>query len=624
MVACILLIAGELAAQTQDVLGAHDLSSGVNNVRGSMSAACLYCHAPHSGIGKGPLWGQTLSTQTYTLYSSDTMQNSAGQPVLGRTSSLCLSCHDGTVAPGLMVPYGQLNITGKMSNLSIFGTHLENSHPFSLQLPMKDAANLIEGFASSGTISDPTNSVKLINGNIECSTCHNPHVQNTDKRSANFLVRDNVGGALCLSCHTTQPRTVSSKNNTLVGWASSIHATSGVQVNPAAGLGGYSTVAEFACQSCHASHNAGGSAGLLRNPTPAVANVDTTSQSCIACHAGGNNLSVPAADVFSEFKKKGHPFAEGTNVHTASEKVQLDQNRHATCADCHNGHASQQVTNFGPAPAIRVSQNGVTGIGSDGSTLTGNAGNQFENCLRCHGNSTGKQSLALYGYLPNRASFGSDALNLILQFGTTATSAHPVMRIATGVAQPSLLSNMWDITGKIQSRPMGSQIFCTDCHNSDDNREFGGNGPNGPHGSNNDHILERPYLASQVAPGTFPTGGPGSPITNLQPNPPTDPGVPGPYTLCAKCHNLTNILSDASFNAHQKHVAGVGISCSVCHTAHGVPAGSPVPLTGKRLVNFDVNVVAPNNGVISYDGTTCSLVCHKVTHNPDGSIVKIP
>ena len=589
-----------------------------------MSAACLYCHAPHSGISKGPLWGQTLSQQTYTTYSSDTMQNATVQPVLGATSSLCLSCHDGTVAPGLMVPYGQLRMTGKMSNLTIFGTHLENSHPFSLQLPMKDAADLIDGFASAGTIADPTHSVKLINGNIECNTCHNPHSQKTDKRSPDFLVRDNVGGAICLSCHTTQPRTVNSQTNPLVGWPTGIHATSGVQVNPAAGLGGYSTVAEFACQSCHVSHNAAGGAGILRNPDPPVANIDTTSQSCIVCHAGGNNLSVPAADVFSEFKKKGHPFASGSNIHTASEKAQLDQNRHATCADCHNGHVSQQVTTFGSAPTIRVSQNGVKGIASDGSTLTGNASNQFENCLRCHGNSTGKQTLSVYGYLPNRASFGGDALNVISQFGTTTLSAHPVMRVATGVAQPSLLTNMWDFTGKIQSRPMGSQIFCTDCHNSDDNREFGGNGPNGPHGSNNDHILERSYLASQVAPGTYPAGGPGSLITNLQPSPPTDPGVPGPYTLCAKCHNLTNVLSDASFKSHQKHVGEIGISCSVCHTAHGVPAGSPVPLTGKRLVNFDLNVVAPSGGVISYDGTNCSLVCHKVQHNPDGSIVPLP
>ena len=46
----------------------------------------------------------------------------------------------------------------------------------------------------------------------------------------------------------------------------------------------------------------------------------------------------------------------------------------------------------------------------------------------------------------------------------------------------------------------GTQLFCTDCHNADDNREFRGSGPNGPHGSQYSHILERRYELSQVAP----------------------------------------------------------------------------------------------------------------------------
>ncbi len=54
--------------------------------------------------------------------------------------------------------------------------------------------------------------------------------------------------------------------------------------------------------------------------------------------------------------------------------------------------------------------------------------------------------------------------------------------------------------GTTHGRAMGTQIFCTDCHNSDDNREFGGTGPNGPHGSKWWHILERDYEFSQ-APG---------------------------------------------------------------------------------------------------------------------------
>src|SRR5664279_5158999 len=92
---------------TGDVLGAHDLSmSGSSHIQGAMSAACLYCHVPHSGSGKSALWGQTLSNQIYTTYVSTTAQNTTVQPPLGQDSALCLSCHDGTVGVGQVTPYG--------------------------------------------------------------------------------------------------------------------------------------------------------------------------------------------------------------------------------------------------------------------------------------------------------------------------------------------------------------------------------------------------------------------------------------------------------------------------------------------------------------------------------------
>jgi len=46
-------------------------------------------------------------------------------------------------------------------------------------------------------------------------------------------------------------------------------------------------------------------------------------------------------------------------------------------------------------------------------------------------------------------------------------------------------------------------------------------------------------------------------------------------------------------------------------------------VSGERLVNFDVNVVAPNGASpISYSRATnsCTLSCHGMAHNPDGSV----
>ena len=609
-IAWMLWFACRAFAQTGDVLGVHDLSTAASPVRGAMSAACLYCHAPHSGGAKA-LWNQTLSTQNYTqLYTSDTVQNAEVQPTFDDRSTLCLSCHDGTVAPGQMIAYGATTMSQPMS--AGLMQRLDSSHPFSLKLPLKDAANLVEGLVVTGATHDTTQSVKLINGNVECSSCHNPHNQSIDKKSANFLVRDNANSGLCLSCHTATPRTVNALANPLARWTTSVHATSAAVVNPISGLGGYSTVAEFGCSSCHSLHNAGGAAGLLHNPSPPQPNVDSTSQSCFTCHNGSNSLLQPSLNVFGEYEtpKKGHPYANVSNLHTATEAGVLNQNRHTTCVDCHNGHAAQPLLSFGLPPGIRNSQIDVTGVSAvDGNTVVRPAINQYETCLRCHGTSTGKGTTAIdYGPLPRRAASPADPLNILPDFALTASSTHPVMRDrSSALPQPSLLPSMLSLDGVTTARAMGVRILCTDCHNSDDNREFGGVGPNGPHGSKFNHILERRYEATTAAT-------PGGPLLSSYPNP--DLSVNGPYALCGKCHDLSIVLSSASFPLHNKHVSEIGASCSVCHSAHGV-LGASGGNTGERLVNFDVNVVAPSGASpISYNRATgsCALTCHGKSH----------
>jgi hypothetical protein len=156
---------------------------------------------------------------------------------------------------------------------------------------------------------------------------------------------------------------------------------------------------------------------------------------------------------------------------------------------------------------------------------------------------------------------------------------------------------------------MGSQILCTDCHNNDDSRESGGNSPNGPHGSKYSHILERQYPFAQA-----PAPGQSIPGQFLYPNPDLSPT--GTYALCAKCHDLTRL--DQSWNHHLFHV-NAGFSCSVCHTPHGMGSTSAT-ISGQRLVNFDVNVVAPNRATpitYSYNGgnASCTLPCHGHSHN---------
>jgi predicted CXXCH cytochrome family protein len=594
---------------TGDVLGMHNLGPGSSSpITGARPDSCSYCHAPHSGLNRG-MWNQKLTTQNYTTYTSDTEKNSGRQPRLGYSSNQCLSCHDGTVAVGDTVAYGQVTTMGSMNTQDVLGANMQLSHPFSLTAPLKDNVDLAASLAASGHTADPTGAVKLIAGNVECISCHNPHVQAKDLVSLNFLVKDSSSGQLCLACHDPT-RQVSGQVNPLADWATSAHALSTNKISPQALLGSYTTVAADGCISCHTPHNSSGAARLLRG---------LNEQDCISCHNGGSNISPMAsyANVFPEYAspKVGHPFPSSTNPHDAAENTLLNNNRHATCVDCHTSHGSQPVGVFPPAPLLRISQKNIAGVSAtDGVTVLTPAVNQYESCLRCHGTSTGKQTQPIYGYFAVRAVSAGDPLNLIPQFAVSSTSSHPVTHLrSSALAQPSLRANMMNLDGVTLGRAMGTQILCTDCHNSDDNREFGGTGPNGPHGSRWTHILERRYEFSQT-----PT--PGGTITNLFPSP--DVSSVGPYALCGKCHDLPNqIMQNTSWNEHASHI-NAGFTCSTCHTSHGMGAASG-SISGERLINFDVNVVASNGGLpISYNraANSCVLVCHQVAHNANGTI----
>jgi Doubled CXXCH motif (Paired_CXXCH_1) len=660
LLTCALLLATATVLPAQDVLGIHNLGPGSPGPVSGPLPACQFCHAPHSGINSTslpnlPLWSQQLSTESnYTLYTSPTEVNPETEPTLGSASNLCLSCHDGTVAPGTNVPYTGLQMSGTMNSQDLFVGTLQGIHPFNFQLPLNCSNDNLLSSLCSGTTGNPA--VQLIKGNVQCNTCHNPHVQDIDPVAQNFLVMNNANSAMCLSCHISQPAPISavrpavsnaasavgavnagaspgtghsaSQYNPFTVWRQSIHATAAHKTAKGSKVGPYNTVAENACVSCHSSHNAAGGAQLLREPVPPVPNMDAATQDCLTCHNGGSNLSPAIPNVFAEFAKTGHPLPEGSNQHSSQESAVLKNNRHATCVDCHNPHATMQTGSFA-STTIRPSENGTTGVSaSDGVTEVNPAVNQYEICLRCHGTSLGKQALAVFGYAAVRATSGGDPLNLIPEFGITAKSSHPVMHESkSALPQPSLLRFMWNLDGRTQGRPITARILCTDCHNSDDNREFGGTGPNGPHGSQFPHILERRYEFSQVAPGLPPAAGPGSTIQNLLP-PIIDPAAGGPYTLCAKCHDLSNILANASFSKHALHI-NAGFSCSVCHSAHGMGATSS-NVTGERMVNFDLKVVAENSASsyfrspISYNrGTnTCTLTCHNFSHNPDGTVTR--
>jgi len=113
--------------------GAHDIKSTVEG------RICIYCHAPHHATSVTPLWSRQLSDKTYDLYKPANMVATVQQP--RGPSRLCLSCHDGTIALGLLS--GSTVLDPSLTSFSAMprepdprknpdlGTDLSDDHPSS-------------------------------------------------------------------------------------------------------------------------------------------------------------------------------------------------------------------------------------------------------------------------------------------------------------------------------------------------------------------------------------------------------------------------------------------------------------------------------------------------------------
>jgi predicted CXXCH cytochrome family protein len=578
------------------LLSKHNLSvTGPGPVTSQAQDACIFCHTPHTSyVDVKPLWNHELPIQTYNTYTSSTYDAGAATPSAG-VSKLCLSCHDGTVALGQTVSEGLVPTTGSMSPQAVLGTNLTNDHPLGIT-PVDDGQLVLSLFQNPPTSGDPT--VGLPGGRVECTSCHDAHTQNTDAAAQSFLVRSNSGGAICVACHDA----TRAQPNALNGWLTGAHATATNSVPTTSSFGPYGTVNANACGNCHLLHNAGAAsaARLLRA---------SEESACSSCHSG-TNVTPALRNVLSEFTKTyAHPTTTVSGQHDAAENAfPLNSSRHAECADCHNSHAASGTGGATSPPGVEAPLLGVSGYNGAGALRP--ASNEYEVCFKCHADSTGKpqsSTYTVYGYTPYRVTFASsaDPYDVRLQMQSTASS-HPVTHPRSSpYTQPSLRSNMLTFSYS-SGRAMGTQIYCTDCHTNDQNRKFGRTGPNGPHGSVYTHILERNY---QVNPRPSSPGGTIPQITYVG-------GINGPYALCEKCHNFSNLFAETTF-LHNYHTGkDYGFSCAICHSPHGV--ANPSSNIGPRLVNFDTRFVAQNGtNPIQFNrtGRYCMLVCHGRTHN---------
>jgi predicted CXXCH cytochrome family protein len=204
----LLLLAAAGGAFAQVAGTPHDLSAALPTTQ----RICVFCHTPHGALSQTPaatsqypLWNHTLSTNTFTVYDSATM-NATPTPFAGTdnsSSALCMSCHDGSVGIGSLVNNPNLPTGGEETPTNVatlitgnanLGTDLSNDHPvnFTYDTALATADGGLVDPATSPTIQG-----WLIGGTVQCASCHDPH----DNTNFPFLNATNIGSALCSTCH---------------------------------------------------------------------------------------------------------------------------------------------------------------------------------------------------------------------------------------------------------------------------------------------------------------------------------------------------------------------------------------------------------------------------------------
>jgi len=213
------------------IFGKHNFTpSGI-----ATGEICAFCHAPQGAENKvdTPLWNRSASPLSdYKAFSTLGSSTAASS---GSVSIACLSCHDGTQAPNIVINTPEKDGTGADS---INGTRTDSSfflkghHPVGMQYggggpnhampgaPLKLQEFNSTSYSGSGTgtvwwidtggsgrqktdlllftRSDTSNKLSESRPYVECASCHDPHNFN----AKTFLrVPNSSGSGLCLTCH---------------------------------------------------------------------------------------------------------------------------------------------------------------------------------------------------------------------------------------------------------------------------------------------------------------------------------------------------------------------------------------------------------------------------------------
>lgn len=650
MFSILMFLYGSACYAVEDIVRTkHNLSiSSTGNVKANTeNRVCVFCHTPHHANKTGyqaPLWNRDVSNIYYEVYQSTALQAGVlGQP--DGSSRLCLSCHDGTIAIGkvnnLWGQAQQIPLTGTAPDQTMphgvgeqsgftrrLGSSLSNDHPVSYRY---DAALA----AADGELRVPPNlyvrprvpgeqqvSLPLDEaGKLQCTTCHNPHLADTDKFlrwplvQASDTASNGPSAILCLQCHDKQ------------SWIGSAHQSATIaneQYIPGNHLEKEGQVWQHACLNCHDTHTVQGAKHLLKEGTdsssrPKQGGNPAQEQTCYLCHSPAsesvitiNNNRPP--DIKSEFAKTYHMPITGSEQGIIGEVHQVEDvdlselasnlgtQRHVECTDCHNPHrVGNQRHRHAASHNNRIELNsplsgmwgieplfsGATAFPSVGQpilsllySLMKPAEKEYQICLKCH------SSYAYGDHPPTLKNFsggGSYGVNEVTQttdqakeFNPNNASYHPVIqRTSKTLAQRNITGSSPFLA---PFTDVGNQtMYCTDCHGADTPTGTStplGNTPWGPHGSNNAFVLKGRWDINESPPSSS--------------------------WLCFRCHDQTVYASPAGGdpnvtayrgstmqgvqNLHRYHFSRLGsqFKCALCHSAvpHGWNGNPNNPLYG--------------------------------------------
>jgi predicted CXXCH cytochrome family protein len=329
---CVLLAAGAPVAwgQVQSIVDSpHNLSAtGPGAVRAlTEEQLCIFCHTPHRAAPIQPLWNRYLPVDAYSVYTSNALDATPGQPT--GASKLCLSCHDGTIAVGSVVSRATtIQMAGGITTLppgaSNLGTDLSDDHPISFQydslLAVNDPKLLDPGLLPPELPLDSAHE-------FQCTTCHDAH----NNWHGHFLKMSNADSMMCRSCHLLSATTVTPHED---------------------------------CVNCHQAHTAPSGPYLLVG--------DRVTTTCLTCHDGSYT---GAADILTDLGM--------FSVHDTGSPVDPPDPipGHVRCADCHEPHT--MMPGSARPPSVHPNFGQISGVNSSGAPVE-SVGSEFAVCYKCH------------------------------------------------------------------------------------------------------------------------------------------------------------------------------------------------------------------------------------------------